>query len=325
MALLEVKNLTKIFSGKKGEVAAVDHVSFTAEAGEIFGLLGPNGAGKTSTIRLIATTLEPTSGSVLVGGYDINKEPQKVRQRVGVLTTDIGVYQRFSGKENLQYFGHLYGLSGEQLQRRIDELADLLDMGDFIEKRAGKYSTGMKQKLAIARAVIHDPQIIIFDEPTSGLDVLASQTVIAFMHRAKGQGKLVVLSTHQMSDAERLCDRAVILHRGRVITQNSVAGLKEQTKTENLEDAFLALVKDKNLIVSSRETEAILKDKRENAKKAWYKNNMLIRIISLVFIAFGLLLTFVELFGQTVNQIVAYACLGIGVVGSLLSKYALKK
>ncbi|MFH1207580.1 MAG: ATP-binding cassette domain-containing protein [Patescibacteria group bacterium] len=218
-------------------------MSFSADAGEIFGLLGPNGAGKTTTIRLISTVLKPTAGSITVAGRAIEAEPEQVRKAIGVLTTDIGLYDRFTARENLRYFGQLYGMSGDALERRIDELLDLLEMNDFADRRAGKFSTGMKQKVAIARSVIHDPQVIIFDEPTSGLDVLASQTVVKFMRRAKETGKLVILSTHEMFNAEKLCDRVAIMHRGRLVALDTVKIIKNSTRTQTLEDAFLAIVK----------------------------------------------------------------------------------
>jgi len=238
MPILSVKSLTKQFKNFK----AVDEVSFDVEEGEMFGLLGPNGAGKTTIIRIIATVLAPTRGTAEVLGFDVVKNSEEVRKNIGVLTTDIGVYERFSGRENLRYFGELYGLSKEALEERINELADLLEMQDFIDRKAGKYSTGMKQKLAIARSVIHNPKILIFDEPTAGLDVLASQTVLNFMRRAKKPGGCVIFSTHQMHDAEKLCDRVVIIHKGKVIASDAVEALKNRTGVRDLEDAFMKLV-----------------------------------------------------------------------------------
>ena len=237
-AILKIANLTKKF----GEFTAIDEINFEAFAGQIFGLLGPNGAGKTTTIRTIATVLNPTFGTAEVCGFDILENPQEVRKNIGVLTTDIGVYDRFTGRENLRYFGELYGLFGQPLEKRIEELSKLLEMEDFLDRKSGEYSTGMKQKLAIARSVIHNPKVIIFDEPTAGLDVLASQTVLNFMRKAKEMGKCVILSTHQMVDAEKLCDRIAIIHRGKLIALDTVEAVKRQTKTGNLEDAFLALV-----------------------------------------------------------------------------------
>lgn len=237
--ILRVQNLVKEY---KNGFRAVDNVSFEVGPGEIFGLLGPNGAGKTTIIRTISTVLSFSYGKIEVLGVDNRKEAEKVRQNIGILTTDIGAYERFTGRENLRYFGKLYGLSGKNLEKKIDELSSLLDMKDFIDKRAGNYSTGMKQRLAIARSVIHSPKVIIFDEPTSGLDVLASQTVRNFMQHYKDLGRAVVFSTHQMYDAEKLCDRVIIIHKGKMVAYESVEDLKTKTSSLDLEDAFLKLV-----------------------------------------------------------------------------------
>ncbi len=236
--MIKVKNLTKVFNG----LTAVKDVSFETRAGEIFGLLGPNGAGKTTTIRVIATVLQPTSGTAEVAGFDIIKQPEDVRRNIGVLTAEIGLYDRFTARENMRYFGHLYRMEGEALEKRIEYLIEALDMGRFADRRAGQFSTGMKQKVAIARSIIHDPKVIIFDEPTAGLDVLASQTVIAFMRKAREQGNLVVLSTHDMAHAQKLCDRVAIMHRSRLVALDTQERLLQQTNTRNLEDAFLQIV-----------------------------------------------------------------------------------
>lgn len=241
--VLAVRNLVKEY--KEG-VRVVDDVSFEVRAGEIFGLLGPNGAGKTTIIRSVSTILSFTSGAIEVMGIDNRKQPKEVRANIGVLTTDIGAYDRFTGRENLRYFGELYGMKKKELDKRIGELAGLLDMEDFLDKRAGEYSTGMKQRLAIARSVIHDPQVIIFDEPTSGLDVLASQTVRNFMQRAKELGRAVIFSTHQMYDAEKLCDRVFIIHKGKAVAYDTVPRIKEAAGASDLEDAFLKLVQEKS-------------------------------------------------------------------------------
>ncbi len=236
--ILDVQNLTKRFNN----FTAVDHVTFQAHRGEIFGLLGPNGAGKTTTIRVISTVLSVTDGMTMVDGFDIRKEQEEVKKRLGVLTTDVGVYERFSGRENLQYFAALYSMPKEKTKARIAELSGLLDMDEFIDRRSGLYSTGMKQKLAIARSVIHDPDLVFFDEPTAGLDVLAARTVVQFMQRMKELGKCVVFSTHILHEAEKLCAHVAIIHRGIVVGNGTVETLKNDTKTSNLEDAFLALV-----------------------------------------------------------------------------------
>ena len=236
--MLAVRDLTKVF----GTFTAVDHVSFDAHGGEIFGLLGPNGAGKTTSIRVIATILGATSGTATVLGHDIHTDPEAVRRNIGVLTAEIGLYDRFSARENMRYFGHLYGMGGPALEQRIDELVHVLDMERFADRRAGSFSTGMKQKVAIARSIIHDPQVVIFDEPTAGLDVLASQTVIAYMRDARAKGKLVVLSTHDMAHAQALCDRVAIIHRSRLLTLATTAALLQQAHASTLEQAFLNIV-----------------------------------------------------------------------------------
>lgn len=239
MASLVVKNLTKHFDA----IAAVEEVSFEANPHEILGLLGPNGAGKTTIIRLVSTILTPTTGTAEVAGFDVVKNPDEVRKHIGVLTTEVGAYDRFTGRENLNYFGELYGLYGEKLKQRVEELAELLEMKNYIDRKAGEYSTGMKQKLAIARSVIHDPEIIIFDEPTSGLDVLAAQTVLQFMRRARELGKCVIFSTHQMPDAQKFCDRVVIIHQGKMVANDTWLNIKQATGGEDLEEAFLKLIK----------------------------------------------------------------------------------
>ncbi len=215
-------------------------ISFSAQAGEIFGLLGPNGAGKTTTLRIICTLLSPDGGKVEVLGFDTHTAPQEVRKRVGVVTADIGVYPRLSARENIAYFAQLSGVPDGDLKRRVDGVIQRLDVGSFADQRAESLSSGQKQKLAIARAIVHDPQVLMFDEPTSNLDVLASREVREFMVESKGRGKCVIFSTHVMHDAERLCDRITILHEGRVVASGSTAEVRGARR--DLEDAFLELV-----------------------------------------------------------------------------------
>jgi len=215
-------------------------ISFDAQPGEIFGLLGPNGAGKTTTLRIICTLLSPDAGSVKVLGFDTRTGPEEVRRRIGVVTADIGVYPRLSARENVEYFARLCGLEGGELARRVDGVIERLDMGSFAKQRAESLSSGQKQKVAIARAIVHDPEVLMFDEPTSNLDVLASKEVREFMVEAKGRGKCVIFSTHVMHDAERLCDRVTILHKGQVVGSGSIADVRGGRR--DLEDAFLSLV-----------------------------------------------------------------------------------
>jgi sodium transport system ATP-binding protein len=235
---IRTQSLTKRYK----DVTAVDGVDLEVLQGEVYGLLGPNGAGKTTTVRLLSTVIAPTSGTASVLGHDIRSDPVAVRRSVGVLTTDVGVYDRFTARENLAYFGRLYGLDDSAVNRRIEHLAAALGMSDFIDRRAAAFSTGMKQKVAIARSMIHDPPILLLDEPTAGLDVLASQTVVGFIRQAREQGKTVVLSTHIMPIAQKLCDRVGIIHRGKLVAQEGTGNLLAQTGTNDLEDAFMRLV-----------------------------------------------------------------------------------
>jgi sodium transport system ATP-binding protein len=215
-------------------------ISFEANSGEIFGLLGPNGAGKTTTLRIICTLLAPEAGSVEVLGFDTRTAPEQVRRRVGVVTAEIGVYARLSARENITYFAELSGVLDGDLNRRVDAVIDRLDMGSFAKQRAESLSSGQKQKVAIARAIVHDPDILMFDEPTSNLDVLASREIRDFMVESRGRGKCVIFSTHVLHDAERLCDRVTILHQGTVVASGTTAEVRGSHR--DLEDAFLELV-----------------------------------------------------------------------------------
>jgi sodium transport system ATP-binding protein len=215
-------------------------ISLEAGSGEIYGLLGPNGAGKTTTLRLICTLLAPDAGSVEVLGFDTRIAPEEVRRRVGVVTADIGVYPRLSARENITYFAELSGVLDGELKRRVDAVLERLDMVSFGNQRAESLSSGQKQKVAIARAIVHDPDVLMFDEPTSNLDVLASREIRNFMVESRGRGKCVIFSTHVLHDAERLCDRVTILHEGSVVATGPTAEVRGAHR--DLEDAFLELV-----------------------------------------------------------------------------------
>jgi sodium transport system ATP-binding protein len=215
-------------------------ISLEANAGEIFGLLGPNGAGKTTTLRVICTLLAPESGSVKVLGFDTRSAPEEVRRRVGVVTADIGVYPRLSARENITYFAQLSGVPDGELKRKVDGVIDRLGMASFSNQRADSLSSGQKQKVAIGRAIVHDPEVLMFDEPTSNLDVLASREIREFMVESRGRGRCVIFSTHVLHDAERLCDRVTILHEGSVVATGSTAEVRGAHR--DLEDAFLELV-----------------------------------------------------------------------------------
>jgi sodium transport system ATP-binding protein len=215
-------------------------ISLEAGSGEIFGLLGPNGAGKTTTLRIICTLLAPDAGFVEVLGFDTRTAPEDVRRSVGVVTADIGVYPRLSARENITYFAELSGVLDGELERRVDAVLDRLDMVPFANQRAESLSSGQKQKVAIARAIVHDPAVLMFDEPTSNLDVLASREIRNFMVESRDRGKCVIFSTHVLHDAERLCDRVTILHQGGVVATGSTAEVRGAH--HDLEDAFLELV-----------------------------------------------------------------------------------
>jgi sodium transport system ATP-binding protein len=215
-------------------------ITFGARAGEIFGLLGPNGAGKTTTLRLISTLLAPDAGTVEVLGFDTRTAPQEVRRRVGVVTAEIGVYPRLTARENIAYFAELSGVLDGEVGRRIDAVVDRLDMASFANQRAESLSSGQKQKVAIARAIVHDPPVLMFDEPTSNLDVLASREIRGFMVESRGRGKCVIFSTHVLHDAERLCDRVTIIHQGRVVASGTTEEVRGSH--QDLEDSFLSLV-----------------------------------------------------------------------------------
>ncbi len=235
-AAVAVERLEKTLGKNK----VLQGISFSAQAGEIFGLLGPNGAGKTTTLRIISTLLSPDSGQVRVMGFDTRKAPEEVRRRIGVVTADIGVYPRLSARENIVYFARLSEVREKDLKGRVDAIIERLDIGSFGDQRAESLSSGQKQKVAIARAIVHDPQVLMFDEPTSNLDVLASKEVREFMVESKARGKCVIFSTHVMHDAERLCDRITILHEGEVVASGPTAEVRGSRP--ELEDAFLELV-----------------------------------------------------------------------------------
>jgi len=235
-AAVSVERLEKTL----GKNMVLRGISFQAQPGEIFGLLGPNGAGKTTTLRIISTLLTPDAGTVELLGYDTLRSPEQVRRRIGVVTADIGVYPRLSARENISYFAQLSEVPDRELERRVDAVVERLDIGSFADQRAESLSSGQKQKVAIARAIVHDPEVLMFDEPTSNLDVLASREVREFMVESKGRGKCVIFSTHVMHDAERLCDRITILHQGHVVASGPTAEVRGNR--EELEDAFLELV-----------------------------------------------------------------------------------
>jgi sodium transport system ATP-binding protein len=241
--MLQVENLTKSFRDlRRGQVLAVDHVSFEARPGEIFGLLGPNGAGKTTTMRILCTVLKPTGGTARLAGFDVATQANQVRQHIGFLSANTAIYDRMTAWELVEYFGRLYGLEGERLRGRMEEVFTSLQMNDFRDVLGAKMSTGMRQKVSIARAIVHDPPILIFDEPTLGLDVLVARAVLENIKRLREMGKCVVFSTHIMREVERLCDRVAIISRGRIRACGTLEQLRQEHGVEDLEELFFALV-----------------------------------------------------------------------------------
>ena len=241
--MIEAHDLTKVFRDKKrGQIRAVDGVSFRCQPGQIYGLLGANGAGKTTTLRMLATILQPTDGSARVAGFDITEQPEQVRAQVGFLSTATALYGRLTARELVEYFGRLNGLNGGALRRRTDELFALLGISDFADRRCDKLSTGMKQKVSIARTLVHDPPVMIFDEPTVGLDVMAARTIVGFIRDCRNRGKTVIFSTHVMSEAEKLCDTIGIIHNGKLLAEGSLSELRARSGLDDLEEIFVRTV-----------------------------------------------------------------------------------
>lgn len=241
--MITVDNLQKSFRDlRRGLVHAVDGVTFEARAGEIFGLLGPNGAGKTTTMRILCTVLRPTGGSATVAGFDVITQPARVRQHIGFMSANTALYDRMTAWELVDYFGRLYGLSEERLRQRLDEVFTTLQMNDFRDTLCAKMSTGMRQKASIARALIHDPPVLIFDEPTAGLDVLVARAVLKNIEQLRELGKCVLFSTHILREVERLCDRVAIIGKGKVQACGTLSELRARYGQEDIEELFFQLV-----------------------------------------------------------------------------------
>lgn len=239
--MIQVEGLTRRFVGET-EVVAVRDLSFEAHAGEVFGLLGPNGAGKTTTLRMIATLLAPDEGTARVAGFDVRAEPGEVRRRLGYLSASTRLYPRLTAREVLVYFARLHGV--ERPRRRVSVVMDRFGIDEFATVRCDRLSTGMRQKVNIARSVVHDPPVLVLDEPTSGLDVVVAQTFLEFVEEARTAGRCVVYSTHIMSEAERLCDRIGVLHEGRLYACGTLQELRGFTGEHYLEQIFLNLVSE---------------------------------------------------------------------------------
>ncbi len=241
--MIEADKISKQFRDRKrGLIQAVDGASFRCSPGHIYGLLGANGAGKTTTLRMLATILSPTSGTARVAGYDIRQDADKVRSSIGFSSTATALYGRLTAQEMVEYFGRLYGLSEDALRQRIHLIFQRFEMDGFRDRSCDTLSTGMKQKVSIARTLVHDPPVMIFDEPTVGLDVMTARTITRFIHECREQGKTVFFSTHVMSEAEKLCDTIGIIHHGRMAAEGSLVELRERYRRHDLEEIFLEVV-----------------------------------------------------------------------------------
>ncbi|HEX9839427.1 MAG TPA: ATP-binding cassette domain-containing protein [Anaerolineales bacterium] len=236
--MIEVQGLTKSF----GKVKAVQSISFSAFDGQITGLLGPNGAGKSTTLRLLYTLLEPDSGFARIDGFDVREAPIEVQTRIGVLSDAQGLYPRLTARENIRYFGRLHDLNGGDLETQMDQLIALLDMEAIADRKTEGFSSGERLKVAIARALIHDPRNVLLDEPTNGLDVKSTRAMRQFIRRLRDSGKCILLTSHIMQEVAALCDQIVIISNGVVSAQGSPADLLERTGKNNLEDAFIEAI-----------------------------------------------------------------------------------
>ena len=249
--MIEINNLTKIYklsAKKKRELKtnkdvkiAVNDLSLTAKPGEIFGLLGPNGAGKTTTLRCVATLLKPTKGDIKVCGHDTVKDAQKVRDSICFLTNEIKLDEHFSTDYLFNFFGKLKDMSDEEIAKRKEELFAAFNINEFKDKKIQELSTGMKQKASIAVSLVNDPEVVIFDEPTSGLDIVTAKGVLDYLKKLRADGKTVIVSTHIMSEAEKLCDRIGMIIGGKKVIEGTIPEILEETQTPDIEEAFFKL------------------------------------------------------------------------------------
>ncbi|MCA9128952.1 MAG: ATP-binding cassette domain-containing protein [Planctomycetales bacterium] len=241
--MLEAYKLTKSYPDMlSGRFMALDNLSFSVGAGEIFGLLGPNGAGKTTALRILSTVLQPTSGSARVNGFDVVSHPYEVRHSIGFVSSNTAIYDRMTAWEMVEYFGKLYGIGHEPLRERMELIFDWLNMQDIRDVAGARMSTGMRQKVSIARAIVHDPPVLVFDEASLGLDVLVARALLDIIAALREEGKCIIFSTHIMREVERLCDRVAILYRGRLLATGTLAELSDRYEEEDFEELFFHLL-----------------------------------------------------------------------------------
>ncbi len=244
--MIKAEALRKLFYDKKrGEITAVDNLSFECRSGMILGILGLNGAGKTTTLRILATLIKPSSGTAFINGIDILKDSERAKAQLGFLSGDTGLYRRLTPKEIVRYFGELYGISRRESDIRLAEFSERLSMDEFLDTKIDKLSTGQRQKVSIARTMLHDPPALIMDEPTAGLDIAASANIIELIKRAKSQNRSVLFSTHVMHEARKLCDEILIIHRGKMVKSGTIEELKIETGEDDLDRIFMESVRSK--------------------------------------------------------------------------------
>jgi sodium transport system ATP-binding protein len=234
--MLEVTGLTKRYPG--GSAPALESVSFTGDAGEVVGILGPNGAGKSTLLRLLATSLQPTAGTAIIAGHDLRRDAAAIRARIGLMTSSTAAYGRLTARENLRYFAALHGLDRAAIDAAIARVAERFHLHDFLDRRADELSTGMRQRVGLARTVLHNPPVLILDEPTAGLDILAARDVLDFVVTARAEGRLILFSTHHAHEVARLCDRVVMIHRGRLLLDESLADFRARAAGGDIEEVF---------------------------------------------------------------------------------------
>lgn len=240
--MIVVDKLTRCFTSGGQTLVAVDDLSFSVAAGEVYGLLGPNGAGKTTTLRMVLGLLQPTSGDATVSGFPVSQYPDEVKRRIGLVSASAGLYQWLTPREMLLFFSDLYSVEPGIARQRLDSLASLLDLSRFLDQRCATLSTGQKQRVTLARALMHDPPIMLLDEPTRGLDVVGTRVIFEYIGHLRSQGKAVVVSTHRLDEASQICDRMGLLHRGRLQYEGTFAELQDRTGCASLFEMFLRLM-----------------------------------------------------------------------------------
>ncbi len=249
MRMVEAHELTKAYPDlQTGQFVALDRVSFQVGPGEIFGLLGPNGAGKTTALRILSTVLRPTSGFARVNGFDVVTHPYEVRHSIGFVSSNTAIYERMTAWEMVEYFGKLYGLEASRLAARMELVFEQLNMNDIRDIAGARMSTGMKQKVSIARAIVHDPPVLVFDEASLGLDVLVARALLEIISKLRDTGKCIIFSTHIMREVERLCDRVGILYRGRMLASGTLDELAEQYQERDFEEMFFKMLKESDRV-----------------------------------------------------------------------------